>query len=194
MTKRIAIIDGHPDPDPGRLCHALCDAYEAGAKAAGHEVERLTVARLDFPLLRTRADFEGPPTAPDMARAQEAIRRADHLLIVYPLWLGTMPALLKGFLEQVFRPGFAFEITAKGSVRTLLKGRSARVVITMGTPGFWYRLVMGAHSLKSLEGNILKLAGIRPVRDTVFGLADSAGEAKRARWLRKMEALGRARR
>lgn len=42
-----------------------------------------------------------------LRQAQQVLGRAEHLLIVYPLWLDTMPALLKAFLEQVFRPGFA---------------------------------------------------------------------------------------
>jgi hypothetical protein len=58
MPRRVAIIQGHPDPAGGHLCHALADAYAQGASAAGHEVARIELARLDFPLLRTQQDFE----------------------------------------------------------------------------------------------------------------------------------------
>jgi putative NADPH-quinone reductase len=114
MARRISIIQGHPDPSGGRLCHALADAYAGGAEEAGHEVRRVEVARLEFPLLRTQAEFEAGAAPPEIQIAQEAIRWAEHLVIVYPLWLGTMPALLKGFLEQAFRPGFAFDTKPKG--------------------------------------------------------------------------------
>ena len=113
MARRISIVQGHPDPSGGRLCHALADAYAGGAEGAGHEVRRVEVARLEFPLLRTQAEFEAGAAPPEIQIAQ-AIHWAEHLVIVYPLWLGTMPALLKGFLEQAFRPGFAFDPGAMG--------------------------------------------------------------------------------
>lgn len=193
MPSRIAIIQGHPDPAGGKLCHALADAYAEGAVAAGHTVERVDVAQIDFPLLRTRADFYGGGTVPEPLRpAQEAIGRADHLVIVYPLWLGAMPALLKGFFEQVFRPGFAFDpATGAKGWRKRLVGKSARIVVTMGMPALLYRWYFGAHSLKSLERNILGFVGIGPIRESLLGMVDAASNARRARWLEKMHALGR---
>ena len=191
MATTIAIINGHPDPIKGHLSAALAEAYGAGAAEAGHEVRRIDVADLDFPLLRTATDFEtGTPVAA-IAEAQETIREADHLLIVYPLWLGTMPALLKGFLEQVFRPTFAFTRDTGRWPASLLKGRSARIVVTMGMPAFVYRWYFGAHSLKSLERNILKFVGIGPIRTTLFGMTGAADDQKRQAWLEKMRALGR---
>ena len=191
MGRNIVIIDGHPDPNPLRLCHALANAYETGARAANHEVTRINIGQLDFPILRTQAEFEGGSVVPDIADAQAAIRGADHILIIYPLWLGTMPALLKAFLEQVIRPGFAFEANSKGFPGKLLKGRSARIVITMGMPGLFYRWFFGAHSLKSLERNILKFCGIGPIRETIFGMVDAGSDTKRAKWLDRVASMGR---
>src|SRR5690606_33809889 len=145
--------------------------------AAGLEVERIEVARLEFPLLRTQADFEKGSPPPQIAAAQEAIRRAEHLVIVYPLWLGTMPALLKGFFEQVFRPGFAHCTHVRGW-QALLKGRSARIVVTMGMPALVYRWYFGAHGLKSLRRGILSFVGIRPIRETLIGMMGVASEKK----------------
>ena len=118
------------------------------------------------------------------------IRTSDHLVIVYPLWLGTMPALLKGFLEQVFRYDFAFEPQPNGRFRKHLTGRSARVVVTMGMPVPAYRWWFGAHSLKSLERNILKFSGIRPVRESLFGMVENVSDATRRTWLERMQRLG----
>ena len=103
-----------------------------------------------------------------------------------------MPALFKGFLEQVFRYDFAFEQARDGRIVRKLKGRSARVVVTMGMPAFGYRWYFRAHSLKSLERNILKLSGVRPIRETLFGMVDDADARKRERWLEQMRALGAA--
>jgi putative NADPH-quinone reductase len=189
MARRIVIIQGHPDPAGDRFCHALADAYAAGAEAAGREVKRIEVAKLEFPLLRTQADFEKGSPLPQVAAAQEAIRWADHLVIVYPLWLGMMPALLKGFFEQVFRPGFAHRTDARGW-EALLKGRSARIVVTMGMPALIYRWYFGAHGLKSPERSILRFVGIKPIRETLIGMVGSLNERKSKTWLEKLRALG----
>lgn len=183
----IALIDAHPDPDEVRFVHALATAYADGATAAGHKVHRIDLATLDFPLLRSRAEWmeEAPP--PAIAQAQDRIREAEHLAIFFPLWLGDMPALLKGFLEQVARPGFAI---AEGAMpKPLLKGRSARVVVTMGMPAAFYRLYFRAHSVKSLERNILRFAGIKPVRTSLIGMVEGSARA-RDQWLRRMTRYG----
>ena len=81
-----------------------------------------------------------------------------------------MPALLKGFFEQVFRYGFAMTSGADDKMpKGLLKGKSARIVVTMGMPAIIYRWYFGAHSLKSLERNILKLSGIGPIKESLIG-------------------------
>lgn len=191
--KRIVIIQGHPDPEARHFGHALAQAYREGAEAAGHEVRLIEVAKLEFPLLRSQEDFDqGQP--PEAARpAQEAIEWADHLVILYPLWLGTLPALLKGFLEQVLRPGFAFTRTAPDKpAQKRLTGRSARVVVTMGMPAFAYRWFYRAHSLKNLERNVLKFCGIGPVRSSLIGMVEGGDGRRRERWLVKMRALGKA--
>lgn len=192
MSTGIALIQGHPDRSESHLCHALAEAYGAGAESAGFRVRSIAVAELSFPLIRSKRDFEhGEPPA-CIQEAQNVIRESSHLLFVYPLWLGTMPALLKAFLEQVFRYDFAFEPRPNGRYKKKLKGRSARVVVTMGMPALAYRWYFRAHSLKSLERNILKFAGIAPVQETLFGMVENAGPEKRARWLEKMRALGAA--
>ena len=188
-TRKILVIDGHPDPDPLRFCHALADAYIAAA--SGHEVRRLDVARLDFPLLRSpSAWMAGEPPA-DIAAAQADIAWADHLVLIYPLWLGDVPALLKAFLEQVMRPGFALDYRARGFPKKLLRGRSARVIVTMGMPAPFYRLFYRAHSVRSLERNVLRFVGIRPVAWTIIGSV-SASASRRRDWLTRMARLGAA--
>ncbi len=185
----ITIVDGHPDPSEARLNHALANRYAEAARAAGHDVRRIDVARMDFPLLRTSQDFNDgrPPAA--IRDAQRDIAWADHLVFFYPLWDGDMPALLKAFFEQTFRPGFAMEYGgAMRFPKKLFVGKSARVVITMGMPAFIYRTYFGSFTLRGLE-RMLGMCGIAPVYGTLLGGVEQAREAKRQKWLDLMATL-----
>ena len=192
-TQRILLIQGHPDAVTRHLGHALEDAYADGAEAAGHEVRRVPVAQLDFPLLRSQQAWEAGTLPPALAQAQADIAWAQHLVLFFPLWLGDMPAVLKGFLEQVARPGFAFRPERGDPLgRKGLTGRSARVVVTMGMPALVYRWYFRAHSVKSLERNILGFVGISPVNETLIGAVDTLGEAGVKTWTDKLRKLGGA--
>ncbi len=192
MSRRIIIIDAHPDPERSHFCHALAEAYRQGAEEGGHTVRVIRLGDQDVPLLRSQREWENG-VAPAVTReSQEAIGWAEHLVIIYPLWLGGMPAILKGFLEQVFRPGFAFKYSPKGLGIKLLKGKSARVVVTMGMPAFIYRWYFGAHSLKSLKRNILSFVGIGPIRTNIIGSIATTSDAKHRRWLETLRAYGGA--
>ena len=191
MTARILIIDGHPDPARKTLCHALADAYAAGAAEGGHELRRLDIATLSFDFVRSQGEFENGTVLPDIAAAQEDLKWASHVVVMFPLWLGDMPALLKAFFEQTLRPGFAFAYRPSGLPETFLKGRSARIVVTMGMPAFIYRWYFRAHGLKNLKRNILRFVGLSPVRDTVLGSVGTRSKPEIARWFDDMKALGR---
>jgi putative NADPH-quinone reductase len=190
MAKKVLILQGHPDPAGGRLCHALANAYAEGAREAGHDVTEIAIAAIDFPLLRSQAEFEHGPIPPALAGAKEALLASDHLVIVFPLWLGTMPALLKGFLEQLMRPSVAFAYGEKGFTKKLLAGRSARIVVTMGMPALLYRFYFFAHGVRGLERNILGFTGFSPVRESLLGMVADASPAKVGKWLGEMRALG----
>lgn len=188
MKRRILVIDGHPDPDRARLIHGLADRYADGALAWEHEVRRIDLATTEVPILRSREEWAKRRPAPAIADAQASIGWADHIVFFYPLWLGDVPALLKAFLEQVMRPGFA--LNDQGSLGGgLLRGKSATVVVTMGMPAAFYALWFRSHSVKSLERNILRFVGIGPVHHILYGAVEQ-NAAKRARWLDDMFLLG----
>lgn len=191
-SKRIVLIQGHPDATQPHLCHALATSYTAGAEEAGHVVRCINVAELDFPLLRSQKAWEEGALPAGLEQAQADIRWAEHIVLFFPLWLGDMPALLKGFLEQVARPGFAFEQEAGRAsfAKKGLKNRSARVVVTMGMPALIYRWYFRAHSVKSLQRNILGFVGIAPVHETLIGMVDDFKPADSSRWLAKLRRLG----
>jgi len=192
MGRQILLIQGHPDTGQRHLCHGLEDAYGQGATAAGHNVKRINVATLDFPLLRSQHEWEKGTPPPTLAEAQSAIAWCEHMVLFFPLWLGEMPALLKGFLEQVARPGFAFAAEGKNPLaHKALSGRSARVAVTMGMPALMYRWYFRAHGIKSLERNILGFVGISPVHTSLIGLTGNMKPETASKWLSRLENLGR---
>ena len=192
MPKRILLIQGHPDASQQHLGHALADSYALGAEGAGHDIRRITLAELDIPPLRSQHEWEEGQLPASVEQPQADIGWAEHIVFFFPLWLGDMPALVKGFLEQVARPGFAFTREEGGNPwgKKGLTGRSARVVVTMGMPALVYRWYFRAHSIKSLERNILGFVGIAPVHETLIGLTADMKPLDAAKWFKKLERLG----
>lgn len=186
---RVLIILGHPRVES--LCGALADAFRDGARRATAEVRQLHLAALDFdPHLRTASPNQ-QTLETGLQDAREAILWAEHLVFVYPTWWGTLPALLKGFLDRVFTPGFAFETCAGGTgYQGLLSGRSAQLITTMDTPPLIHRLVYRQPGREAMARATLGFCGIRPVRAQVFGPVRESSLAQRQRWLKRTRNLG----
>lgn len=186
--KRILVINGNPDPAPERLSHALARAYHEAAEEAGAIVRHINVGGVDFPFLRSAAQFAAEPNEKAVIEAQGAFLSADHIVFIYPLWLGGPPALLKAYMEQLGRDNFLLGETEHGFPPGHLKGRSARVIVTMGMPALAYRLLFAAHGVKAFNRSILAMAGIRPVHTSLFGGSEIAAGA--ARTIEKVRQLG----
>ncbi|PWR22507.1 NAD(P)H-dependent oxidoreductase [Zavarzinia aquatilis] len=190
MPSKIVLIQGHPDKDGKRLCRQLADAYAQGVSDAGHQLRRIDLASLDFPLLASQYAYDHEPIPPGLAGAVADLLWADHIVLVFPLWMGTMPALVKAFFEQALRPGGTFVRDDKGGAQSLLAGRTARLVVTMGMPVPLFRFWFGGHGLKLIKRSILAFAGIRVVRHSLFGLVDTAGPDRIRGWLDEMRRAG----
>ncbi len=190
--KQIIVLQGHPDSSTPHLCHALAEAYAEGARDAGHSVSVITVSDLDFPILRASRDWVEGATPEGLIAAQEKLLGADHLMVIFPLWLGSLPALLKGFFEQIFRPSLMPEANDMSTWHKLMKGSSARVVVTMGMPAIAYRLFYRAHGVKFFIRNVLAFSGCGPVRTSYIGMVEQAGKAKVEGWQARMRRLGAA--
>lgn len=187
--KRILIINGHPDIIS--YSTALADAYKHGALASGAEVKEIAISKLNFnPNLqygyRQRVELE-----PDLLDAREKISWAEHIVWIYPIWWGGWPAFLKGFIDRVFLPGFAFQ-RRENSVwwDKLLAGRSAHVINTLDQPAWYYWLVNGRPGYYAMKKMVLEFSGIKPVRTTTFGPIRNSSERYRSKWLKKVESLG----
>jgi NAD(P)H dehydrogenase (quinone) len=193
QTKKIFLLLGHPDASG--MCGKLADAYEAGAREAGHDVQRLNLGQMQFdPILhqgyRAIQDLE-----PDLKRFQELIGWADHFVIVYPVWWVGMPALLKGLFDRAWLPGSAFRyIKMKSGKRTifwhrLYRGRTARTILTSGTSPWLVRLLPGNVNAQ-LKWGILWYAGFS-VRSLWLGPAENVPEPKCTAWCDRVHELGR---
>ncbi len=179
---------GHPRG--ASLAGALAAAYIAGARRAGARVELLELAGLEFdPNVRTRV-FADQSVEPDLERAAALIAWADHLVFVYPTWWGTMPALLKGFLDRVLAPRFAFEETGSKGYLPLLGGRTAELLTTTDTPNWVWRWIYGAPGDKAMARAILGFCGIEVAQIVRFGPVRGSGAEQRHAWLRIAEAAG----
>jgi putative NADPH-quinone reductase len=187
---RIAVLLGHPDVNS--YCASLARAYADAAHSAGAEVREIAVAELAFDPVLWHGYKESQALEPDLVAAQATILWADVLVFAYPTWWGAAPALLKGFIDRVFLPGFAFKYREDSRFwDRLLAGRRARLLVTMDSPSWYYRLVVRQPGHQMMRRSILEFSGVKPVRTSVFGPVRGSTAAARERWLARAAALGR---
>ena len=185
---RCLLILAHPRRDS--LCGALFDACATGAREAGVECRELILSEMSFDPAVHTVSPEQQPLEPDLVRAQGDIDWAEHLVFVFPTWWGTFPALLKGFLDRVMTPGFAFRHVAPNKWEKLLAGRTADLITTMDTPPLIYRFVYRAPGSRALASATLGYCGLRTARIEAFGPVADSTAAQRSRWLDLARASG----
>ncbi len=189
MPKKTLLILGHPDNTS--FCGALADAYQEGAEESSVEFRRTDLADLSFDPILHKGYREIQALEPDLQKAQEDITWAEHLVFVYPIWWATMPALLKGFLDRVFLPGFAFKYRKDSPWwDRYLKGKSARVITTMDAPLMYFWLVNWNAGHRAMKKATLEFSGVKPVKITSFGQVKNSSAEKRQKWLQQAAKLG----
>lgn len=187
--KKIAIINGHPNKESFNV--GVIEAYKQGARQAGAEVKEIVIADLNFnPNLQfgyqKRMELE-----PDLIKAWEIIRWADHLVWVHPVWWGGLPAITKGFIDRLFLSGMAYKYR-ENSVwwDKLLKSKTGHIITTLDQPGWYYRLMYGRPSVNQLKKSTLEFCGVKPVKVTYIGIIRNSKEEQRVQWLQKIKKLG----
>lgn len=190
MADRILIIDGHPDPHANRLSHGLAAAYAHGAREAGRTAYVIKVSALEFSYMHTASQFSMPSPFGGIKEAQTRLAEADHVVLIYPLWLGTMPALLRVFLEQLASGGFA---TCNNGTRWTqnLRGKSARAIVTLDASIHAGDFVYCGPNVFAVRHPVLRFLGVSPIRVTLFGRAGDPGlREARLRTARQLGARG----
>jgi putative NADPH-quinone reductase len=186
--KKIFILQGNPDNDT--LSGHFASVYEDAARAAGHQVQRANIGDLQFDPILHKGYKVIQDLEPDLKMVQQGMKDADHILVIYPNWWGTMPALLKGFFDRAWLPAFAFRFRKDGwGWQRLLAGKTARVVVLSKTQPWMLRLLFGDYT-NEISRAILGFSGLK-VRLTTIGGSESLSDAQKARWERKIAALAR---
>ncbi|MCP8466505.1 NAD(P)H-dependent oxidoreductase [Pseudomonas sp. ZM23] len=188
--KRILLLLG--SPKPGGFCHALAEAYAQGARSRGHVVHSIKLGEMNFdPVLRGGYE-QSQNLEPDVLEAQRQIHWAQHLVFIYPIWWGGLPALLQGFFDRVLQPGFAFRYRAAESreFEPLLGGRSADLLVSHDQTHWHYRLRQGAPAHRQMSRCILAPCGIGLRHLEEFSPVRGSSEEQRQGWLRRAEQLG----
>ncbi|MCH2034542.1 MAG: NAD(P)H-dependent oxidoreductase [Tenacibaculum sp.] len=186
----VLIINGHPDKES--FNNALSESYYNGAKSSTTQVEVINLRDLEFnPILqygyRKRTELE-----PDLKIAIEKIKNADHLVWVFPIWWGGMPAILKGFIDRTFLPGITFEIEeGKLLPKKLLKGKTARLIITSDSPRWYYRLFIKSPVINQFKKAILAFCGVKPTRVRYIAVVKNSNPKQREEWLKGVFNLGK---
>ena len=187
--KKILIINGHPDKESFNF--ALAEAYKKGAKQSNVEIKEINIRELNFnPNLqfgyRKRTELE-----PDLLEAQDKLKWADHLVWIHPVWWGSVPAIMKGFLDRILLPGFAFN-KRENSLwwDKYFTGKTARIICTLDQPAWYYKWIYGNPSHNAMKKVTLEYIGAKKVRITAIGPIRLSKEEFRAKWLRKVEKLG----
>lgn len=189
MSKRILVLLGHPDKET--YSGQMADRYEQVARAAGHEVARVNIGELQFDPILHKGYKEIQTLEPDLMTLQEQFKWADHIVIVYPNWWNTMPAILKGLFDRMWLPGFAFnfdKITKKLIQR--LDNKTARVIIVAGTHSPFQTWWKFGDYTNEIQYGILEFAGIE-TKVSAFGPCEKVDGVCRDKWLGKIESLAK---
>ncbi len=191
--KKILVLLGHPDKET--LCGSLADAYEGAAKVAGHDVRRRNVGDLAFDPMLHKGYKVIQELEPDLKALQEDFKWAEHLVVIYPLWWFSMPAIMKGLFDRMWLPAFAFRfIKAPDGKSTmgwskLLAGRTSRVIVTLKNHPWLERFMFGDYTAELVHA-ILRFSGFK-VRLTEIGNAEGLSDGARSRLVKKITALAR---
>ncbi len=187
--KKILVLLGNPDA--ATFSGEMASAYERGAREAGHEVVRVNIDDLAFDPILHKGYKEIQALEPDLLDMQEKWRWADHIVIVYPNWWCTMPAILKGLFDRFYIPGFAFNFDKQTKkLIQRLKGKTARVIVIAGTHSpFMTWLKFGDYTNEIVHG-MLGFAGIK-ASATTFGPSERVSQQTREKWLKQVERLGK---
>ncbi|MHA2937060.1 NAD(P)H-dependent oxidoreductase [Vibrio sp. RC27] len=188
MSKRVLVLDANPKQDS--FISALAEAYAKSAEK-NHDVQLLKISDMEFNMNLLGGYDEESSMEDSLKSFQTSLEWCEHLVIFTPIWWGTLPAKLKGLIDRTFLPDFAFQYEkGKSFPKKLLKGKTARIVMTMDTPPWYYYLIQRAPAIKQLKALTLEFVGFRPVKSKMIGPIISSTKESRKKWINDVSKLG----
>lgn len=189
MSKKILIINGHPNKDSFNF--GIAAAYKTGAESSQAEIKEIIISELNFNPNLQYGYQKRTVLEPDLLEAWEKIKWAEHLVWIHPVWWGGLPAILKGFIDRLFLPTFAFAYRENSIFwDKLLKGKTAHIITTLDQPTWYYKFINGQPSTKQLKKNTLEFCGVKPVKTTYIGIVKISTQKQRKKWLEQIYKLG----
>jgi putative NADPH-quinone reductase len=191
------IIYNHPHE--GSFCSAIRDAVESGLDAGGHEFKVIDLDKDGFdPVMREKdlsafvqasrnpeKEIEG--LDPLIQVYVNKMRWAERIVMIFPIWWMTMPAMTKGFIDKVIFPGLVYKMEGGKLVSQLSRLKQVVVITTMNTPAAIYESTFG----NSIEGSLIKgtfnQIGIHDIRWISLNMVKHVGDEKRWLWLDEIE-------
>lgn len=187
--KKILIINGHPFKFS--LSTALSERFFQGANRAGNEIRIINLNELKFDPILHKGYQEIQQLEPDLIKAQNDIIWADHLVVIFPIWWSSPPALFKGFIDRTFLPGFAFKYhSGKTFWDKLLKGRTSEIILTTDAPNWWNKWILNDPAINMIKKGVLEFSGIKVTRVTSLAEIKNQNSDSIERILKKVEKLG----
>lgn len=183
------IIFAHPWL--GSYNGAILNAVQTGLTNGGHEYDTINLYQENFnPVLseeELKSYSKGEFLDQKVGEYQQKINDADHIFFIFPIWWEVMPAVLKGFLDKLFIPGWSYDIGSTGMIHGKLKNKSATVITTMNSPKTFYNLIYSSPIKNSFIRGTLKLCGFKKVKWFELYRVLTIGDKKRKHWLQKIE-------
>ena len=188
MRRKVLVLAANPKEES--FTNHLAEMYARSASKE-HDVQVLKLTDIRFNLDLPNAYNELPEMEESLRSFQLSLEWCDHFVIFTPIWWGALPAKLKGLIDRTLLPGFAFQYE-KGKVipKKLLTGKTARVVMTMDTPPWYYTLIQGAPAIRQLKGATLKFVGFKSVKSKMLGPIINSTDTARSKWVNEMSKLG----
>jgi NAD(P)H dehydrogenase (quinone) len=186
----VSVILAHPDP--ASFNHAIARVAMAALERNGHRLifHDLYAERFD-PILLTPEIPDGAALDPVIRRHCDEMSSADGIVIVHPNWWGQPPALLKGWIDRVLRPGVAYRFlegdSGEGVPLGLLQARAACIFNTANTPSEREQSEFGDPLELLWKNCIFDLCGVQTFHRRMFRVVVTSTPEMRAGWLREVE-------
>lgn len=183
MQKKVLVVNGHPYGKS--YVSALFKTFVDNLDTNKFSVKTLELGKMKFDPVLRYGYSERMEADKDIELSQELLGWADHIVFFYPVWWASMPALLKGWLDRVLTPGFAYNVKGLKTIKHL-KGRTAQLFLTSDGPA-WYERLIPNSPIRLMRRYILGFCGIKVVKSDILGLMAHANrELARKKFMDKV--------